>query len=129
MFKECKLFKSYNFPSWSMRKDASCKMGKAKGYFIHQLNAVTSWPEYLTQVIKCSKEGTGYKVVKYKRQGFGGFKKVIPNLDLLAHIKPSKVCKTCDAHNNYTCFECESLQVRNKYPTATYTDSCQWFLK
>jgi len=40
------------------------------------------------------------------------------NLDF---IKPDKDCVSCDHHNDYTCFFCEDVQVRNKYPKAIYT--------
>ena len=30
------------------------------------------------------------------------------NLDF---VKPDKDCKSCDLHDDYTCFECESFQV------------------
>lgn len=39
------------------------------------------------------------------------------NLDF---VIPNKDCKSCDHHNDYTCFCCEDLQVRNKYPKAIY---------
>ena len=34
------------------------------------------------------------------------------NLDF---VKPNKDCNTCDHHNFYTCFECEWIQVKDKY--------------
>jgi hypothetical protein len=39
-------------------------------------------------------------------------------------IKPNKECNDCDVE--YTCFTCEADQVRNNYPSAVYTDDCQW---
>jgi hypothetical protein len=49
--------------------------------------------------------------------------------NLLAHIKPDKHCDLCNTHANYTCFDCEEIQVREKYPTAFYNDDCEWELK
>ena len=48
------------------------------------------------------------------------------NLDF---VKPNKDCNTCDHHNFYTCFECECLQVKDKYNNSFYTDDCEWILK
>ena len=31
-------------------------------------------------------------------------------------IKPNKDCKTCDHINDYVCFDCESIQVKEIYP-------------
>ena len=51
-------------------------------------------------------------------------------VDLLDHVKPNKDCtQGCDTHNNYTCFECEDIQIKKKYPNAFYNDDCQWELK
>ena len=50
-------------------------------------------------------------------------------IDLLEHIKPSIDCtQGCDIHNDYTCFECEHIQVKEKYPNAIYNNDCQWQL-
>ena len=48
------------------------------------------------------------------------------NLDF---VKPNKDCNTCDYHNFYTCFECEWIQVKDKYNNSFYTDDCEWILK
>ena len=48
------------------------------------------------------------------------------NLDF---VKPNKDCNTCDHHNFYTCFECEWIQVKDKYNNSFYTDDCEWILK
>ena len=39
------------------------------------------------------------------------------NLDF---VKPDKDCVSCDHINGYTCFECEDVQVKEKYPHAVY---------
>jgi hypothetical protein len=44
-------------------------------------------------------------------------------MNLLKHVKPNKDCtQGCDniTDNNYVCFECEEIQVREKYPNAIY---------
>ena len=53
-------------------------------------------------------------------------------MNLLKHVKPNKDCtQGCDniTDNNYVCFECEEIQVREKYPNAIYNSDCQWELK
>ena len=35
-------------------------------------------------------------------------------------VKPNKDCKTCDHINNYVCFDCENIQVKEKYPKAKW---------
>ena len=35
-------------------------------------------------------------------------------------IKPNKDCKTCDQINDYVCFDCESIQVKEIYPNAKW---------
>ncbi len=50
----------------------------------------------------------------------------------LNFVKPNKDCtQGCDniTDNNYVCFECEEIQVREKYPNAIYNSDCQWELK
>ena len=42
------------------------------------------------------------------------------NLDF---VKPNKDCNTCDHHNFYTCFECEWIQVKDKYNNSFWS-SC-----
>ena len=49
--------------------------------------------------------------------------------DLLEHTKPNKNCSTCDHYNDYICFDCESMQIKDKYPNAIYNDDCEWVLK
>ena len=47
----------------------------------------------------------------------------------LKGVKPNKDCtQGCDIHNDYTCFECEDIQIRKKYPNAIYNDDCQWVI-
>ena len=31
-------------------------------------------------------------------------------------IKPKTECSTCDVDNDYVCFECESIFIKEKYP-------------
>ena len=74
MFKKTNLFKTNNYPSWSINE------GEGSKVFINQCNQATSWPEWLAQVKKCSKLGTGYKIETYKTQRKGTpIKKVVPN--------------------------------------------------
>ena len=50
-------------------------------------------------------------------------------MNLLKHVKPNKDCSQgCDIHNDYTCFECEDIQVKEKYPNAIYNDDLEWEL-
>ncbi len=35
-------------------------------------------------------------------------------------VKPDKDCKICDQVNDYVCFDCESIQVKEKYPNAIW---------
>ena len=50
-------------------------------------------------------------------------------INLLEHVKPSIDCtQGCDIHNDYTCFECEHIQVTEKYPNVMYNDDCKWEL-
>ena len=44
----------------------------------------------------------------------------------LTSIKPIKDCKTCDHHNDYTCFEHEHEQIKEIYPDVEYNDDLQW---
>ena len=48
--------------------------------------------------------------------------------EIIDHIKTNKYCDLCDSHNNYTCFECEEIQIKKKYPNAIYNNDCQWEL-
>ena len=47
----------------------------------------------------------------------------------LDFIKPDKDCDQCDFINNYCCFECEHIQMKDKHPNSTYTNDCQWIMK
>ena len=38
----------------------------------------------------------------------------------LDFLKSNEDCKSCDHINDYVCFDCESLQVKNKYPNAQW---------
>ena len=47
-------------------------------------------------------------------------------------VKPDKNCVSCDHYNDYTCFECEHLQVKKKYPNAVYDVYVippEWYIK
>ena len=41
-------------------------------------------------------------------------------------LKPKKECLNCDIDNDYVCFECESILIRNNYPYYFYNDDCKW---
>jgi len=69
MYKETKLFKRYNFPSWSMNKQGEV--------FVINYNSSTWWSSYINDLKACSNIGTGFKIVEYKNGQ--GIKKVIPN--------------------------------------------------
>ena len=43
-------------------------------------------------------------------------------------VQPSKDCDICDYINEYVCFDCESEQVRNKYPDAKW-DLPDWIIE
>ena len=74
MFKQTHLFKKNNYPSWSINDGDGLKV------FIHRLNHATSWPDWMAQVKKCSRLGTGYKIETYARQRKGmPIKKITPN--------------------------------------------------
>ena len=50
------------------------------------------------------------------------------NLDF---VKPNKDCtQGCDniTDNAYVCFECEDIQIKEKYPNAIYNDDCEWVI-
>ena len=42
---------------------------------------------------------------------------MILNLDF---VEPNKDCNVCDHVNDYVCFDCESTQVKQKYPNARW---------
>ena len=46
----------------------------------------------------------------------------------LNFVNPNKDCKVCDHINNYVCFDCESIQVKEKYPNAKW-DLPNWIQK
>ena len=43
-------------------------------------------------------------------------------------IKSNKNCKICDHINDYVCFDCESIQVKEKYPNAKW-NLPEWILE
>lgn len=69
MFKKTKLFKKYDYPSWSMNKEGEV--------FRKKYNSCTWWPCFLNDALKCSLEGTGYTIKVYKnRDGIIGASKL-----------------------------------------------------
>ncbi len=44
-------------------------------------------------------------------------------------IEPNKDCQLCDHYNDYTCFDCEEIQIKKKYPHSIYNNDCQWEIK
>jgi hypothetical protein len=38
-------------------------------------------------------------------------------------------CLNCDVDNDYVCFECESIFIKENYPNYFYNDDCEWELK
>ena len=44
-------------------------------------------------------------------------------------LKPKTECSICDIDNDYVCFECESIFIKEKYPNYFYNDDCEWKLK
>jgi len=65
------LFKSNNLPSWNFDSENNIT--------IKDCNQATSWPEWFTQLKKCSKLNNGFKIELYKNHYYGVVKKVIPN--------------------------------------------------
>ncbi len=97
MFKTTRLFKKYDYGSYSIipnNNEYNPRLEEQPQYTfaIHKLTPATSWPDYITQVVKCSREGTGYKLDLYKNGV--GIKKVIPNIKkkfkVLSTIRGSK---------------------------------------
>ena len=48
------------------------------------------------------------------------------NLDF---VKPDKHCDLCDTHNDYICLECETIQIREKYPNAKQNYDFDWVIE
>ena len=48
--------------------------------------------------------------------------KLIENDD----YEPNKECTSCDVE--YTCWDCEAEQIRERYPEARYTDHLEWIV-
>ena len=44
-------------------------------------------------------------------------------------LKPKTECSICDIDNDYVCFECESIFIKENYPNYFYNDDCEWELK
>jgi hypothetical protein len=43
-------------------------------------------------------------------------------------VEPDKDCKLCDHENDYVCFDCESEQIKKKYPNAKW-ELPEWILE
>ena len=63
MYKETKLFKKYDYPSWSLAP----KVGENGQIIKFKDNQVTNWIKYIEACEKCSLEGNGYILNLYKR--------------------------------------------------------------
>jgi len=73
MYKETKLFKKYDYPSWSLAP----KVGENGQIIKFKDNQVTNWTKYIEACNKCSLEVTGYTLNLFKRdKGIKGIKKL-----------------------------------------------------
>ena len=63
MYKETKLLKKYDYPSWSLAP----KVGENGQIIKFKDNQVTNWTKYIEAYKKCSLEGNGYTLNLYKR--------------------------------------------------------------
>jgi len=48
---------------------------------------------------------------------------------LMELVTPNEDCQLCDHHNDYTCFDCEEIQIKEKYPNAVYDNNWGWEIK
>ena len=71
MYKETKLFKRYNYPSWSLAP----RVGENGQIIKHKDTSATNWDKYIFDCHSCSLEGSGYQLHTYKRGQ--GIKKVV----------------------------------------------------
>ena len=67
MYKQTKLFKKYNYPSWGIDRNINTPGEKV---FIKKDTQATNWIKYLKHCQTAGAFGTGYIVNRYKR-GFG----------------------------------------------------------
>ncbi len=75
MYKKTKLFKKYDYPSYSIIPNSGnvnvsiFEKEKSKKETIIKIkdNQVTNWTKYIAAFNKCSLEGTGYTLNSYKR--------------------------------------------------------------
>jgi len=74
MYKKTKLFKKYDFSSWSMNKEGEV--------FRKKYTSATWWPCYVNDLKACANFGTGLEVELYKRGD--GVKKVKPKKPTVA---------------------------------------------
>ena len=73
IYKETRLFKKYDFPSWSLAP----RVGENGQIIKFKDNQVTNWTKYIDACNKCSLEDTGYTLNLYKRdKGIKGAKKL-----------------------------------------------------
>ena len=71
MYKKTRLFKKYDYPSWSLAP----RVGDNGQIIIHKDNQVTNGKKYIDACKKCSLEGTGYTLNLYKKhKGIKGVK-------------------------------------------------------
>ena len=64
MYKQTKLFKKYNYPSWGIDRNINTPGEKV---FIKKDNQATNWIKYLKHCQTAGAFGTGYIVNRYKR--------------------------------------------------------------
>ena len=67
MYKQTKLFKKYNYPSWGIDRNINTPGEKV---FIKKDTQATNWFKYIRNCQIAGAYGTGYIVNRYKR-GFG----------------------------------------------------------
>ncbi len=63
MYKETKLLKKYDYPSWSIAP----RVGDNGQIIKFKDNQVTNWTKYIEASNNCSLEATGYSLNLYKR--------------------------------------------------------------
>jgi hypothetical protein len=44
------------------------------------------------------------------------------------NLKPKKTCLICNINEDYVCFECEDIFVKENYHNYFYNDDCEWEL-
>ncbi len=81
MYKETKLLKKYDYPSWGLAR----RIGDNGEIIYFKDNQVTNWTKYIEASNNCSLEATGYSLNLYKRnKGIKGAAiKKVKQIDLL----------------------------------------------